>query len=127
MKRAITLVLFLVSFSSFAQEMTCLDKLLPSNRHSGVHQVTRDEWSDPRDLFDEETTKNVVRFLTNSKLLCRQGDVVIKIQPECSSTVADIPQSFSCFVFTNLGYFTVTRDNARNFNFIFSKDKRFSE
>lgn len=127
MKTSFILLSLFFALTSFAQEMTCLDKLLPFNRYSGLHQITKDEWSDSRDVFDVETAKNVMTFLTNSKLLCRQGEVVIKVQPECSTTIADLTQSYSCFIFTNVGYFVITRDNARNFNFIFSKDKRFSE
>lgn len=127
MKTSFILLSLFFSIASFAQEMTCLDKLLPFNRYSGLHQVTKDEWSDSRDVFDAETAKNVMTFLTNSKLLCRQGEVVIKVQAECSTTVPDLAQSYSCFIFTNVGYFVITRDNSRNFNFIFSKDKRFSD
>jgi hypothetical protein len=121
--------LFVLLFTtlSFAQQITCLDKLLPYNRYSGLHQLTKDEWTDGKNTIDAETTKTVVTFLTNSKLLCRQGEVVIKVHPVCSQTVADLPQSNTCFVYTNLGYFIVSRDNGTNVNFIFSKDKRFSE
>jgi hypothetical protein len=119
---------FLLFFSqlSFAQEMTCLDKLLPFNRHSGLHQLSKDEWNDGREVFDQESARSSLFFLTNSKLLCKTDEVVIKVQPACSTMIPDIPQSHSCFVFTNLGYFTITRDAGRNINFIFSRDKRFS-
>lgn len=127
MKISFILMTIFFSLSGIAQEMTCIDKLLPYNRHSGLHQVTPDEWRDTRDVFDAETVKSALAFLTNSKLLCRNGEIAIKFQPECMTMIPDLPQSQSCFVFTNLGYFTITRDNARNLNFIFSKDKRFSE
>ena len=121
--------LFVLLFTtlSFAQQITCLDKLLPYNRYSGLHQLTKDEWTDGKNTIDPETTKTVVTFLTNSKLLCRQGEVVIKVFPVCSQAMADMPQSNTCFVYTNLGYFIVSRDNGTNVNFIFSKDRRFSE
>lgn len=121
--------LFVLLFStlSFASEITCLDKLLPFNRHSGLHQVTKDEWTDGKNTLDAETVKTAVHFLTNSKLLCRSGEVVIKVFPVCNQTIADLPQSNTCFVYTNLGFFVVSRDNGTNVNFIFSKDKRFSE
>ncbi len=111
----------------FAQEITCLDKLLPFNRHSGLHQVTNDEWSDGKETLDSESAANALKFLTNSKLLCKTNEVTIKVQPICSATIADLPQSNTCFTFTNLGYFVISRDNARNINFIFSRDKRFQD
>ena len=118
-----------LTFSSLvlAQEMTCLDKLLPFNRHSGLHQITNDEWSDGKETLDSESAANALRFLTNSKLLCKTNEVTIKVQPICTATVADLPQSNICFTFTNVGYFVISRDNVRNINFIFSKDKRFQD
>ena len=128
MNRVIFSVFILgLSLSSFAQELTCLDKLLPFNRHSGLHQVLRDEWTDEKEALDAEGAESVLKFLTNSKLLCRTGEVVVKLAATCSQTVADLPQSNTCFIFTNLGYFVLSRDNVRNVNFIFSRDKRFSE
>lgn len=126
-KLSIGLFLILFSFQSFAQEMTCMDKLLPYNRYSGLHQVTKDEWTDGKNTLDPEIVKAAVNFLTNSKLLCRKGEVVIKVFPICGQTIADLPQSNTCFVYTNLGFFVVSRDNGTNINFIFSKDRRFSE
>lgn len=114
------------SHFSYAQTMSCLDKLLPYNKHSGLHQITRDEWNDGKEVFDNESAKNALLFLTNSRLLCRADEVIIKVTPSCSLLIADLPQSQTCFAFTNLGYFVISRDNGRNINFIFSKDKRFS-
>lgn len=127
MKLSIALITLLISLSSLAQEMTCIDKLLPFNRHSGLHQLTKDEWTDVRETFDIESVRVAVTFLTNSKLLCKSGEVVIRLQPVCTTTLPDLPQSLSCFVFTNLGHFTLTRDPARNVNFIFTRDRRFSD
>lgn len=112
---------------SYSQSLTCLDKLLPYNKHSGLHQLTRDEWHDGKEFLDNESAKNALIFLTNSRLLCRTDEVIIKVAPSCSLLLADIPQSLTCFAFTNLGYFIISRDNGRNTNFIFSKDKRYSE
>lgn len=126
-KSSIGLLVLLFTTLSFAQELTCMDKLLPYNRHSGLHQVTKDEWTDGKNTLDPEIVRTAVTFLTNSKLLCRQGEVVIRVHPVCNQAIADIPQSNTCFVFTNLGYFVVSRDNGTNVNFIFSKDRRFSE
>jgi hypothetical protein len=116
-----------LSVTSFAQELTCLDKLLPYNRHSGLHQALRDEWTDGKEALDAEGAESALKFLTNSKLMCRTGEITIKLAPHCSQTIADLPQSNTCFVFTNVGYFVLTRDNVRNVNFIFSRDKMFSE
>lgn len=110
-----------------AQSLTCLNKLLPYNKHSGLHQLTRDEWNDEKEQLDAEGARSALTFLVNSRLLCKSGEVVIKIAPQCGALLPDVPQSQSCFIFTNLGYFIVSKDNGRNVNFIFSKDKRFSE
>lgn len=127
MKKIIGLLILFTSLQSMAQELTCIDKLLPFNRHSGLHMVTRDEWNDGKEGIDAEGAKSAITFLINSKLLCKTGEVVIKILPVCAQTLADQPQSNTCFAYTNVGYFIVSRDNGRNVNLIFSKDKRFGE
>lgn len=128
MKKAfIVFIAFTLSASAFAQEMTCLDKLLQLNRYSGFHQLTKEEWTDAKEGLDAESARMAVTFLANSKLLCKTNEMVIKVEPVCGTMIADLPQSGSCFIFTNLGYFTATRDNGRNVNFIFSKDKRFAD
>jgi hypothetical protein len=127
MKKSLVLLTLIISFSGLAQEMTCLDKLLPFNRHSGLHQVTKDEWTDGKENFDAESVRAALTFLTNSKLLCKTGEVGIRMQPECSNIITDIPQSLTCFVYTNVGHFTVTRDSVRNLNFIFTRDRRFAD
>lgn len=128
MKKAfIVFIAFTLSATAFAQEMTCLDKLLPFNRYSGLHQLVKEEWTDAKEGLDAESARTAVTFLANSKLLCKTNEMVIKIDPVCTQTVADLPQSVSCFIFTNLGYFVATRDLGRNVNFIFSKDRRFAE
>lgn len=126
-KALIAFIVFTLNLSAFAQEMTCLDKLLPYNKHSGLHLITRDEWNDGKEMLDSEGAKNVLAYLTNSRLLCKSHEVVIKVSPVCTPILPDLTQSNTCFIFTNLGYFIATRDNGRNVNFIFSKDKRFAE
>lgn len=117
----------LTSVSSYAQEIGCQEKLLPYNRHSGLHQLLKQEWPDQRETFDAEAAKEALNWFVFKKLFCRNTELKIKIAPICAQTIADIPQSLSCFVFTNLGTFVITRDNGRNVNFIFQKDKTFSE
>jgi hypothetical protein len=116
-----------INISAFAQEMTCLEKLLPFNRYTGLHLVTKDEWTDGKENFDADSMKSALSYLVNSKLFCKSSEVVIKVFPVCTQHVADLPQSLTCFAYTNLGYFVASRDNARNVSFIFSKDRRFSE
>jgi len=126
-KIVISLMVFAFSASLFAQELTCLDKLLPYNRHSGLHQITKDEWNDGKESLDAENALTALTFLTNSKLFCKTNEVVIKVFPVCSTISADITQSNTCFIFTNLGYFVASRDTGRNINFIFSKDKTYAD
>jgi hypothetical protein len=127
MKTSFALLALFVSVSAFAQEMTCLDKLLPFNRFSGLHHVSRDEWYDGKETLSPEGVRAGVAFLTNVKLLCRNDEVVIRVEPVCTAIVPDLPQSNTCFVFTNVGYFVVSRDNNRNTNFIFSRERRFRD
>jgi len=117
----------ILSFSALGQGLSCLDKLLPFNRHSGVHQITSDEWTDGGETLTPENAAIAVSFLANSKLFCRSNELVIKLDPVCERTIFELPESNSCFIFTNLGYFIISRDGGRNTNFIFTKDKRYSE
>ena len=126
-KLAIIITLFSLHLSAFAQELTCLDKLLPYNRSSGVHLVSRDEWTDGKDFLDADGAKAAFTFLTSGKLLCKPNEVIIKVQAVCSQILADLPQSNTCFLFSNIGYFIMSRDIARNTSIIFSKDKKFSD
>jgi carbohydrate-binding DOMON domain-containing protein len=126
-KRILASLCLLLSLSSQAQEMTCLDKLMPYSRHSGVHMIAKEEWNDGKDGLDAENSLTVIQFLINSKLLCRSGEVSIKVNPVCAQVIADLPQSNVCYAHSNVGYFVLSRDNNRNVNVIFSKDRRFSE
>lgn len=128
MKKLLILITFLVLHASaFAQTMTCIDKLMPYNRYSGLHQLTKDEWNDNKESLDAEGAKVALLTLVNVKLLCKPNEVTIKVFPVCTTIIADLTQSTSCFAYTNLGYFVISRDNGKNVNFIFSKDKRFSD
>lgn len=115
------------SLSTFATEITCIDKLMPYNRYSGLHQVTREELNDGKDNLDSETARTALAYLINSKLLCKSNEVAIKVYPVCTPVIGDIVQSNTCFVFTNLGYFILSRDGGRNVNFIFAKDKKYTD
>jgi hypothetical protein len=117
-------VLVLVSSSAFAQEMTCLDKLLPFNRHSGVHQITKEQCSVCSDTLDSAGARKALNSLIISRLFCRENEVQLTMEPMCDVVSADIPDSNVCYVKTNLGHFFITKDRARNFNIIFSKSAR---
>lgn len=114
-------------FSAFAQELTCLDKLLPNNRYSGVHQVMKEEWSDDSPELNNVNGKSVLAYLFRSKLFCKDQEYKIVIEPFCTRLGADLPKSNTCFAHTSLGYFVFTRDQGKNTNFIFSRDKTYSE
>ncbi len=127
MKKLILAFFVFSTVSAFAQEITCIDKLLPFNRYSGSHLLTKEEWNDNKDTLDAESAQAALRSLVGSKLLCRQDEVLLRIAPVCHLTIADVAQSNVCFVYTNLGYFFISKDNGKNTNFIFSKDKRYNE
>lgn len=127
MKKLTLGFLVLLSASAFAQELTCLDKLLPFNRYSGSHLLTKEEWTDNKDVLDSASAEAALKSLVGSKLLCKQTEVVVKVNPVCHTIISDIMQSNTCFIFTNVGYFSITKDNGKNINFVFNKDKRFSE
>jgi hypothetical protein len=125
-KFCLGLLLLITSASGFAQVMTCLEKLVPYSRFAGHHTVAKEEWYDGKEFLDADGAKAAITFLLHSKLLCKTNEVVIKIEPACSHQIEDIQQSLSCFVYTNLGHFVLNRDNGRNINLIFTRDKRFS-
>lgn len=128
LKVFLIMAMSLFAFASFAQDITCLDKLMPTSRFSGFHQLTKEDWQESAELqLDTESAKLAIKTLTQSKLFCKADEVKIKLEPVCTQTMADLPQSHSCFVFTNLGYFVITKDGGKNTNFIFSKDKKFAE
>lgn len=128
MKTLMIVALSMLTTAAFAQDITCLDKLMPSSRFSGLHQLTKEEWAESAEiLLDADSSKLAIKALTESKLFCKSTEIAIKMEPVCAYTIQDIPQSLTCFVFTNLGYFTISKDNGKNTNFIFSKDKKFNE
>lgn len=127
MKTIIALMLGCISFSSLAQEMNCLDKLLPFSRHSGLHQVSKEEWQDSRDMMDAESAARAVLVLTERKLMCKSEEITVKLTPVCHKMISDLGQSNVCYVFTNLGYFVISKDAGKNTNFIFNKDRLFTE
>jgi hypothetical protein len=126
-KTIVGFLFLLVSFSSFADRINCLEKLLPYNRYSGLHQITREEWTDGGEILTADNAKTALRYLVFTKLLCKSSEVVIKVDPACSLTLQDMPQSNSSFAYTNRGYFIITRDSGRNTNFIFTKDRKFAD
>ncbi|GEM_PF-1377345 len=128
MKVLIIIAMTVLATTAFAQDITCLDKLMPTSRFSGLHQLSKEEWQESAELsLDTESAKLAIKTLTQSKLFCKPTEVVLRMEPVCALTIADLPQSLTCFVFTNLGYFTITRDNGKSTNFIFSKDKKFAD
>lgn len=125
-KMAFALLVIFFSLSIKAQQLTCLDKLLPVSRHSGLHQLSREEWNDGKDGLDSTNVVAAFNSLTGGKLFCRPGEIQIKVQPICQLVITDIPQSNVCYLHTDLGYFVVSRDNGKTVNFIFSKDKTYA-
>lgn len=123
MKLFLALILSALSFSVIAQEMTCLDKLLPYNRHSGVHMLTREQCSGCVDVLNKDSAKMALKTLLNSRLFCNESDVTLTLDPICDFVSRDIPESNVCYLKTNLGYFFISKDYARNFTFIFTRNK----
>jgi hypothetical protein len=126
-KISLIAIISLFSFSIFAQELTCLNKLLQYSRHSGLHQLSKEEWSDGKDYLDAEGARSAYVSLTGGKLMCKTGEIEIKIEPVCQQIIADLAASNVCYLFSTLGYFIISKDSKSNVNFIFSKDKRFTD
>jgi hypothetical protein len=101
--------------------LSCIDKLLPTNRFSGLHQLTRQEWNDGKNELDPTAARQAVTAVLYSKLLCKQDEINITIEPNCMLVVADRETSNVCYVESNLGFFFITKDSGRNVNFIFSR------
>lgn len=126
-KVLITLILSLFASGAIAQELTCLDKLLPNNRYSGLHQITKEEWQDTGTDFNNVAAKVALNSLLRSKLFCKETEYKIVIEPFCSFLAPDIAKSQVCFAYTSIGHFTFTRDSGKNVNFIFTRDKTYAE
>lgn len=124
MRIILALLFVLGTLPAVAQEITCLDKLLPNSRYSGLHHLNKEDWSDRSPVFNPEVVKLAFKALTEVKLLCKSGEIFMTIDPVCQPLLADVPESHNCFLSTNLGHFFVSRDAGKNINFIFNKDKR---
>lgn len=122
MKIAAVVLLFF-SINTYAQSISCLSKLLPYNRFSGTHILLKQEWTDNKETLDAETAINSLKYLLSNKLYCTENEVVTTVEPVCDLLIKDMPQSNTCFLSTNLGHFHITRDSAKNINFVFTKDK----
>ncbi len=125
MKISLALLVLLGTLPTFAQEMTCLEKILTYSRYSGLHYLSRDEWSESADPLTVQSARAALNSLLGGKLLCDTNEYEVKGAPVCTTLMPDIPQSNVCYIYTNLGYFVVSKDNGKNVNFIFSRDNRF--
>lgn len=119
-------LMVLLQVTAAAANITCLDKLLPFSRHSGVHQLSRQEWNDGQSTLNPNAALAAIRSLTEVKLLCNSSEINVVVQPVCNKVIQDQDSSLVCFLFTNLGYFIIAKDGARTTNIIFSRDTRFS-
>jgi hypothetical protein len=102
-------------------KLSCIDKLLPSNRFSGLHQLTRQEWNDGKSELDPVAARQAVSALLYSKLLCKHDEINLTIEPSCGHILVDRDTSHTCYVESNLGYIFLTKDSGKNINFIFSR------
>jgi hypothetical protein len=128
MELILIFIFMVLSLPLFAQSIPCQDKLLLYNRTSGAHLLTKNEWNDGgKDALDSDSALSAFRTLIINKLMCLESEITVKIAPACQTFLVDIPQSTTCYLFTSLGYFFISKDMGRNVNFVFSKDKRFPE
>jgi hypothetical protein len=111
----------LLTSTSMAANLSCIDKLLPSSRYSGTHQLSKQEWSDGKNELDPVAARQAIQALVFSKLLCKQSELSLTLEPSCSHMLADRDDSHVCYAETNLGYFFLTKDQGRTVNFIFSR------
>jgi hypothetical protein len=125
MKLTFLALLLGISTQVVAQEMTCLDKLMPASRHSGLHTLSREECSRCTNGLDAGSASTAFHTFIRHKLLCRTNEIEVKIDPVCQWVTADVPESNVCFVYTNLGHFVINRDSNRTFNIIFTRSDRF--
>lgn len=88
--------------------------------------MSKEEWQDSKEMLDSESAMRAVMILTERKLMCRSEEVTIKLPGKCQVVIPELNQSNVCYVFTNLGYFVVSKDNGKNTSFIFHKDRTFS-
>ena len=117
---------FALPLSAFAQ-LRCVDKLLPIPRPSASHQLADNEWRPGTEVMLPEDAQRAVNSLVFGKLLCRDNEIEFTTLPTCAPIDATMPGSNTCYYSSNLGYFIITQDTAKNANFIFHKVKRTAD
>lgn len=104
-------------------QLRCLDKLVPLARPSGTHQLVANEWQ-PQNagVLNEIDAHRATVFLVHSKLLCQANEIQLDANAYCSLIDANHPNLVTCSLQSNVGYFTLTQDWAKNANFVFTKN-----
>lgn len=123
--RNLLLAVALVTSTSAWAQLRCVDKLLPIPRPSGLHQLATGEWTPGSSEFlTTADAERALRSLLFGKLLCRETEIEFKGTTVCLPVDATAPESHSCYVPSNIGFFILTQDYAKNANVIFQRQKR---
>ena len=109
--------------NSFAQEIRCLDKLLPFPRPSANHQLSKIDWTPSQEKLGPQEAKLALESLLYGKLFCSVKEIEIKSEAICHELLEGVGTTSVCVVSTNLGNFIVNKDYQNNANFTFLKDK----
>ena len=120
MKFIILLLISLYIQTVFGQ-IECIDKLLPYSRTSANHHIDQNEWMPSGSDFDSVNARIALNSLVGGKLLCKQDEFHITLDPVCKSLITDVPESIVCYAESNLGTFLMNIDSFQNVNFTFRK------
>jgi hypothetical protein len=109
--------------STYAQEIRCIDKILPFPRPSAVHQLSKNDWTPSQEKLAPAEARIALESLLFGKLLCRSQEIEIKSEALCKDLIEAVATTSTCIIVTSLGNFTINKDYQNNANFIFIKDK----
>lgn len=128
MKQFSLLVLALLTLNTFANDKECRQILSNNGYDDSTHYVIDSDEVEPKD-FGRDYLAESIYFIRH--LIEREGCNKHAINfgrgsrgrssSRCKNIVDDMPNSLSCYVETNLGYFFVTRDFLTKVHVIFNR------
>jgi hypothetical protein len=113
--------LLLLSSVSYAQEILCIDRLLPIPRPSATHQLAYNDWTGAPGALNSDSAKLALEALVFEKLFCESSDIEFSTTVNCQQLDPNRITSTTCYSASSLGQFVLTKDGAQNVNIIFHR------
>ena len=124
MRFILVLVMITINFAS-AQEVRCIDRLLPMPRPSATHQLSSNDWTGNNTTLNSEDARNALRALVFDRYFCNAEEIEIENNINCQQMDLNQNSSMTCYLTTSLGQFVLTKDSVQNVNIIFHRGRRF--